>query len=75
MPIITGSNRAPVRADGVAEGELVFSGATLLSLAREELNDAAVCADARRLLRAALDRCLDGRELKSRQVMMALRKK
>ena len=36
--------------------------------------DAAVCADARRLLRAALDRCLDGRELRSRQVMLALRK-
>lgn len=64
-----------VRIDGVAEGVAIFSGATLLSLAGEDLADAAVCADARKLLRAALDRCLEGRELKSRQVMMALRRK
>jgi DNA repair protein RecO (recombination protein O) len=67
--------QGPVRAIGVAEEGGVYSGAVLLSLAREDLADAAECADARRLLRAALDRCLDGRELKSRQVMMALRKK
>jgi DNA repair protein RecO (recombination protein O) len=53
---------------------MVYSGAMLLSLGREELSDASVCADARRLLRAALDRCLDGRELRTRQVMLALRK-
>ncbi len=58
----------------VAEGMLVFSGGTLLSLAREELHDAVVCQDARRLLRAAMDRVLEGRELKSRQVMLALRR-
>ena len=63
-----------VRADGVAEGNLMFSGASLLSLAREELADPASCADARRLLRAAYDRCLEGKELKTRQVMMALRR-
>ena len=71
--------QGPVRVHAVMEhvdwnGATVYSGATLLSLAREELSDAAVCADARRLLRAALDRCLDGRELRSRQVMLALRK-
>lgn len=66
--------QGPVRADSVAEGALVYSGATLLSLAREELSDATVCVEARRLLRAALDRCLDGRELRTRQVMLALRK-
>lgn len=66
--------QGPVRADDIAESPLVFSGATLLSLAREDLDDAATCSDARRLLRAALDRCLEGRELKSRRVMMALRK-
>ena len=70
--------QGPVRVGGVAESPAmysgVYSGATLLSLAREELSDAAVCADVRRLLRAALDRCLDGRELRSRQVMLALRK-
>jgi DNA repair protein RecO (recombination protein O) len=64
----------PVRVEGASESSVAYSGATLLSLAREELADAAVCADARKLLRAALDRCLDGRELRSRQVMLALRK-
>jgi DNA repair protein RecO (recombination protein O) len=63
-----------VRALDIADGPLVFSGSSLLALHREDLQDANACADARRLLRAALDRVLDGRELKSRQVMMALRK-
>jgi DNA repair protein RecO (recombination protein O) len=63
-----------VRALDVAEGSLVFAGSSLLALAREELSSPAALADARRLLRAALDRCLDGRELKSRQVLMALRR-
>lgn len=66
--------QGPVRVHAVMENTAVYSGTTLLSLAREELTDAAVCADARRLLRAALDRCLDGRELRTRQVMLALRK-
>ena len=66
--------QGPVRVHAVMENTSVYSGSSLLSLAREELSDAAVCADARRLLRAALDRCLDGRELRSRQVMLALRK-
>ena len=59
--------------DGVAEGTLIFCGESLLSLAREELLDARSLADARRLLRAALDRCLDGRELRTREVMRAMR--
>lgn len=67
--------QGPVRAADVAEGELIFSGAMLCSLGREELHDAASCNEARRLLRAALERCLDGRELKSRQVMLALRRR
>jgi len=52
---------------------MLYSGAMLMSLAREDLREAD-CAAARRLLRTALDRCLEGRELKSRQVMMALRR-
>lgn len=59
--------------DGVAEGTLVFSGASLLSLAREELRDPRTLADARRLLRAALEQCLDGRPLRTREVMIAMR--
>lgn len=66
--------QGPVRVDAVPDNAAVYSGAVLLALAREELSDAAVCVEARRLLRAALDRCLDGRELRSRQVMLALRK-
>jgi DNA repair protein RecO (recombination protein O) len=52
----------------------IYSGASLLSLAREDLRQAEDCLAARRLMRAALERCLEGRELKSRQVMMALRR-
>lgn len=63
-----------VKALDVAEGSLVFHGSSLLSLAREELASAGALADARRLLRAALEQCLDGRELKSRQVLLALRR-
>jgi DNA repair protein RecO (recombination protein O) len=63
-----------VGALDVAEGTLVFPGSSLLALAREEFATASALADARRLLRAALDRCLDGRELKSRQVLLALRR-
>lgn len=62
-----------VRTHDVAEGPLIFSGASLLSLAREDLADPAICNDARRLLRAALERVLDGRVLNTRRVMMELR--
>jgi DNA repair protein RecO (recombination protein O) len=65
--------QGPVRTHGVAEGVLMLSGATLVALAGEALEGPAECAEARRLLRAALDRVLDGRVLKSREVMMALR--
>ncbi len=63
----------PEALDGVAEGPLVFAGASLLSLAREELDDERSLADARRLLRSALDQCLDGRTLRTREVMLAMR--
>jgi DNA repair protein RecO (recombination protein O) len=63
----------PEAVDGAAEGSLVFSGASLLSLAREELADPRSLADARRLLRAALDHCLDGRPLRTREVLLAMR--
>jgi DNA repair protein RecO (recombination protein O) len=59
--------------DGVAEGSLIFCGASLLSLAREELDDDRSLADARRLLRAALDQLLEGRPLRTREVLLAMR--
>lgn len=64
---------ATAALDG-ADSAMVFSGASLLSLASEDLSDAVSCQDARRLLRAALDHCLEGKELKSRTVMLALRR-
>ncbi len=62
------------RVDGVAEGSLIFSGSSLLSLAHEALEEPVARADARRLLRAALDQCLEGRVLGSREVAAAVRK-
>ena len=64
-----------MRIDGVAEGVDIFSGRTLCAIAREDFADPAVCTEARVLLRAALDRCLDGKELRSREVMLALRRR
>jgi hypothetical protein len=52
---------------------LIFSGSSLLALAAETLDDERGVADARRLLRAALERVLDGRELRTRQVALAMR--
>jgi DNA repair protein RecO (recombination protein O) len=63
----------PEPVDGATEGALVFSGASLLSLARDELCDDRSLGDARRLLKAALDQCLDGRPLRTREVMIAMR--
>jgi DNA repair protein RecO (recombination protein O) len=63
-----------VRALDVAEGSMVFRGSSLISLGREELRSAQALSDARRLLSAAIERCLDGRELRTREVMLALRR-
>jgi DNA repair protein RecO (recombination protein O) len=68
-----GPDQGVTRIDGVAEGELIFSGASLLALSTEALVEPAARADARRLLRAALDQYLSGRELRSRTVLGALR--
>jgi len=66
--------RGAVRVEGVAEGQLIFIGASLLALHAENFDTVAVRADARRLLRTALDRYLSGRELRSREVLGALRR-
>lgn len=59
----------------VAESPATYRGASLTSLATEELGDAQCLKDARRLLREALTVCLEGRSLKSREVMVALRER
>lgn len=62
-------------ARAVEESPATYSGASLASLAAEELGDERSLRDARRLLREALDACLEGRDLKSRQVMRAMRRR
>jgi len=66
--------RGVTRIDGVAEGQLIFNGASLLALNAETLAAPITRSDARRLLRAALDQYLSGRELRSRTVLGELRR-
>ncbi|TCO80438.1 DNA replication and repair protein RecO [Plasticicumulans lactativorans] len=58
-------------ASGVDDGVPV-AGASLLALGRGELADAAARADAKRLLRAQLERLLNGRRLRTRELARAL---
>ena len=57
----------------VAEAPGAVYGQSLADLQAETFGDARSLRDAKRLLRAAIDACLDGRTLKSREVMLALR--
>jgi DNA repair protein RecO (recombination protein O) len=57
----------------VAEAPGAVYGRSLTDLQSESFEDARSLRDAKRLLRAAIDVCLDGRALKSREVMLALR--
>lgn len=50
------------------DGAGVLSGRSLLALDRDELTGERALCDARILLRAALDECLEGRELSTRRV-------
>lgn len=56
------------------DGDQVFPGASLLALANGELNDEGTLRDARRLLKAQLDRYLGERPLKTRDVLHAMKK-
>jgi DNA repair protein RecO (recombination protein O) len=57
----------------VAEAPGAIYGQSLADLDAEALQDPRSLRDAKRLLRTALDACLDGRSLKSREVMLALK--
>jgi DNA repair protein RecO (recombination protein O) len=57
----------------VAEAPGAVYGRSLTDLEAEHFADARSLRDAKRVLRAAIDSCLDGRSLKSREVMLALR--
>ncbi len=63
----------PATADGPHASH--FTGAELRDLAAERMDDPALARRARRFLRAALDQCLEGRELSSRRVMRAMRRR
>ncbi len=59
----------------VAETPGAVYGRSLADLDAAQFNDARSLRDAKRVLRAALDACLDGRALKSRECLMALRRR
>jgi DNA repair protein RecO (recombination protein O) len=63
--------RGPQPCAAAAPGAVY--GQSLADLATETFVDARSLRDAKRILRAAIDACLDGRSLKSRAVMLALR--
>jgi DNA repair protein RecO (recombination protein O) len=59
----------------VAEAPGAVFGQSLADLEAERFADARSLRDAKRVLRTAIDACLDGRPLKSREVMLALRQR
>ncbi len=58
----------------MAEAPGAVYGQSLADLQAESFGDARSLRDAKRVLRAAIDACLDGRSLKSREVALALRR-
>jgi len=59
----------------VADAPGAVYGRSLADLEAETFDDARTLRDAKRVLRAALDACLDGRSLKSREVVLAMRRR
>jgi DNA repair protein RecO (recombination protein O) len=66
--------RGPVLVEH-RKGPMIFTGAELIAIGREEFSDAMVLKDAGRLLRYVIAWHLDGKELKSRKVLKELRKR
>jgi DNA repair protein RecO (recombination protein O) len=58
-----------------AESPGAVHGQSLADLEAERFSDVRSLRDAKRVLRAAIDACLDGRSLKSREVALALRQR
>mgnify|MGYP003471913534 FL=1 len=63
----------PVPAEA-GQAALVLSGLTLLAISRGELTDPGVLQSAKRLLRGVLAHYLDGRTLRTRQVLASMRR-
>ena len=55
-----------------SDGPMVFAGSSLVAIAESQFDDPAVLRDAGRLLREVIRHHLDGRELKSRKVLLDL---
>lgn len=65
----------PVKMDAEADASKgVYHGAALLALSRDDLSDPQHCQAVRYLLRAALDRALEGRTLQSRVIMTDMKR-
>ena len=88
LELATTGDGAPITRDGyyrfalqsgpqpcVAEAPGAVYGQSLADLQAESFGDARSLRDAKRVLRAAIDACLDGRPLKSREVALALRQR
>jgi DNA repair protein RecO (recombination protein O) len=86
LELATTGDGVPVQRDGyyrfaaqsgpqlcVAEAPGAIYGQSLADLQAETFDDPRTLRDAKRVLRAAIDACLDGRTLKSREVALALR--
>jgi DNA repair protein RecO (recombination protein O) len=61
-------------AGGIADGGHLVQGATLIALTTESFEDPLVRAESRSILRLALEHCLDGRGLRSREVLRSMRR-
>ncbi len=59
----------------VADAPGAVYGQSLADLDAEVFSDARSLRDAKRLLRAAIDECLEGRTLMSRRIMLDLRRR
>jgi DNA repair protein RecO (recombination protein O) len=79
-PLVAGATyhfRAQAGAIEAAAGASgrVYSGAALLALADESIREAADLREIKPLLRDAIETCLEGRALKTREVAVAMRRK
>jgi len=61
-------------AAGVADGAYLVQGATLIAVATESFEEPDVRTEARSLLRLALEHCLEGHGIRSREVLRAMRR-
>ena len=65
----SGPQRCLAGAPGAVHGQ------SLADLEAEEFGDLQSLRDAKRVLRAAIDACLEGRSLKSREVLIEMRRR